>query len=131
MEHIAVSEAKKLGIPMVAVIDTDSDPDVVDSLIPGNDDTIRSGAPAGAAYAILDAVIEGKHIACSSSDCGRSVDDDRRVAAEQAGARRQALIESPRRGPWQAQRTPPVLPPPPPATSAPDAPAAGPASSGG
>jgi len=41
-EHIAVAEARKLGIPVVAVVDTNCDPDEVDYLIPGNDDAIRS-----------------------------------------------------------------------------------------
>src|SRR5262249_43465630 len=41
-EHIAVKEAKRMGIPTVALIDTDSDPDPVDLPIPGNDDSVRS-----------------------------------------------------------------------------------------
>ncbi len=41
-EDIAVAEAKKLGIPVVAIVDTNCDPDVVDVVIPGNDDAIRS-----------------------------------------------------------------------------------------
>lgn len=41
-EHIAVQEARKLGIPIVAIVDTNCDPDVVDYVIPGNDDAIRS-----------------------------------------------------------------------------------------
>jgi len=42
-EHIAVTEANKLGIPVIAVVDTNCDPDVIDYVIPGNDDAIRSG----------------------------------------------------------------------------------------
>jgi small subunit ribosomal protein S2 len=41
-EHIAVTEANKLGIPVVAVVDTNCDPDLIDYPIPGNDDAIRS-----------------------------------------------------------------------------------------
>lgn len=41
-EHIAVAEAKRLGIPVVAIVDTNVDPDIVDFPIPGNDDAIRS-----------------------------------------------------------------------------------------
>jgi small subunit ribosomal protein S2 len=41
-EHLAVNEARKLGIPVVAILDTNCDPDVVDYKIPGNDDAIRS-----------------------------------------------------------------------------------------
>ncbi len=43
-EHIAVSEARKLGIPVIAIVDTNCDPDEVDYVIPGNDDAIRSVA---------------------------------------------------------------------------------------
>ena len=41
-EHIAVTEANRLGIPVVAIVDTNCDPDVIDYVIPGNDDAIRS-----------------------------------------------------------------------------------------
>ena len=41
-EHIAVTEARKLEIPVVAIVDTNCDPDVIDYVIPGNDDAIRS-----------------------------------------------------------------------------------------
>src|SRR6202158_4355686 len=43
-EHIAVAEARKLGIPVIAILDTNCDPDLVDYPIPGNDDAIRSAA---------------------------------------------------------------------------------------
>src|SRR6267378_704329 len=43
-EEIAVKEARKLGVPIIAVVDTNCDPDVVDFVIPGNDDAIRSGS---------------------------------------------------------------------------------------
>jgi len=57
-EEIAVKEARKLGIPVVAVIDTNCDPDMVDVKVPGNDDAIRAIRLFCAA--IADAVIEGK-----------------------------------------------------------------------
>jgi small subunit ribosomal protein S2 len=41
-EHIAVTEARKLGIPVIAIVDTNCDPDEVDYVIPGNDDAIRA-----------------------------------------------------------------------------------------
>ncbi|HEX2239765.1 MAG TPA: 30S ribosomal protein S2 [Actinomycetota bacterium] len=56
-EEIAVREAHKLGIPIVAILDTNCDPDEVDYAIPGNDDAIRSGALL--TRIIADAVIEG------------------------------------------------------------------------
>jgi small subunit ribosomal protein S2 len=57
-EEIAVREARKLGIPIIAVLDTNCDPDDVDYGIPGNDDAIRAGALL--TRIIADAVIEGK-----------------------------------------------------------------------
>ena len=59
-EHIAVTEARKLGLPVVAVVDTNCDPDVIDFVIPGNDDAIRSGALL--CRLIADAVTEGRFI---------------------------------------------------------------------
>jgi small subunit ribosomal protein S2 len=56
-EHIAVAEAHKLGIPVVAILDSNCDPDVVDYPIPGNDDAIRSVATL--TRVIADAVAEG------------------------------------------------------------------------
>ena len=57
-ERIAVAEAHKLGIPIVAIVDTNCDPDEVDYVIPGNDDAIR--AVRLIAGAVADAVIEGR-----------------------------------------------------------------------
>ena len=57
-EYIAVNEARKLGIPVVAIVDTNCDPDVIDFPIPGNDDAIR--AVRLLTSKIADAVIEGK-----------------------------------------------------------------------
>ncbi len=57
-EHLAIAEAKKLGIPVVAIVDTNCDPDEVDYVIPGNDDAIRSIKLIAGAMA--DAVIEAK-----------------------------------------------------------------------
>ena len=57
-EKIAVSEAKKLGIPVVAIVDTNCDPDEIDYVIPGNDDAIR--AVKLIAGAMANAVIEGR-----------------------------------------------------------------------
>jgi small subunit ribosomal protein S2 len=57
-EHIAVKEAARMGVPTVALIDTDSDPDLVDLPIPGNDDSIRSIELVLGKLA--DAILEGK-----------------------------------------------------------------------
>ncbi|HEY7949187.1 MAG TPA: 30S ribosomal protein S2 [Acidimicrobiales bacterium] len=60
-EHIAVTEANKLGMPIVAVVDTNCDPDVITYVIPGNDDAIRSGALM--CRVLAEAVVEGRWVA--------------------------------------------------------------------
>jgi small subunit ribosomal protein S2 len=60
-EHIAVTEANKLVMPIVAVVDTNCDPDVITYVIPGNDDAIRSGALM--CRVMAEAVIEGRWVA--------------------------------------------------------------------
>jgi small subunit ribosomal protein S2 len=57
-EHIAVTEARKLGLPVVAIVDTNCDPDEVDYVIPGNDDAIR--AVSLIARVVADAIEEGR-----------------------------------------------------------------------
>ena len=100
-EHIAVTEANKLGIPIVAVVDTNCDPDVIDYVIPGNDDAIRSGSLL--CRVIADAVEEGRFIASrraakASAAAGgpaeRTAEDEARVAQQQAEARRQAALQA-------------------------------------
>jgi small subunit ribosomal protein S2 len=60
-EHIAVTEANRLGIKVVAVVDTNCDPDIIDYVIPGNDDAIRSATLM--CRILADAVDEGKMLA--------------------------------------------------------------------
>ncbi|NMD37579.1 MAG: 30S ribosomal protein S2 [Christensenellaceae bacterium] len=57
-EHIAVTEARKLNIPIVAIVDTNCDPDLIDYVIPGNDDAIRAVKLISSKMA--DAVLEGR-----------------------------------------------------------------------
>lgn len=57
-ERIAISEAKIMGIPIIAIVDTNCDPDEIDIVIPGNDDAIRAVKLLTATMA--DAVIEAK-----------------------------------------------------------------------
>jgi small subunit ribosomal protein S2 len=106
-EHIAVTEANKLGIPIVAVVDTNCDPDVIQFVIPGNDDAIRSGTLL--CRVLSDAVEEGRYIntrrnaragttkaeaqALSAAD----PEAEARRAAQQAEARRQAALEAQQR----------------------------------
>jgi small subunit ribosomal protein S2 len=94
-EHIGVTEANKLGIPIIAVVDTNCDPDVIQYVIPGNDDAIRSGNLM--CRVIADAVEEGRYIASRRGGAAapapvRSEDEEATVAAQQAEARRQALL---------------------------------------
>jgi len=59
-EHIAVNEARKLEMPVIAIVDTNCDPDEVDYVIPGNDDAIRSVSLV--TRLIADALVEGKQV---------------------------------------------------------------------
>ncbi len=74
-EKIAVAEAKKLGIPVVAIVDTNCDPDEIDYVIPGNDDAIR--AVKLIAGAMADAIIEGRE-----GQMGAAARDDEEAEAE-------------------------------------------------
>ncbi len=69
-EHIAVKEAKKLGVKTIALIDTDSDPDLIDLPIPGNDDAMR--AIEIVMHELAEAVIEGKS---GRTDAGKPTDE--------------------------------------------------------
>jgi len=71
-EVTAVKEADRLGLPIIALVDSNSDPDAVDYLIPGNDDAIRAADLI--AGAIADAVIEGKEIASKKSPAAAKTD---------------------------------------------------------
>ena len=92
-EHIGVTEANKLGIPVIAVVDTNVDPDVVQFPIPGNDDAIRANALM--CHVIAEAVLEGRYIANKRNPQAaaapqRTAEDEAAFAAAQAEARRQA-----------------------------------------
>ena len=65
-ERIAVAEAKKLGIPIVAIVDTNCDPDEIDYVIPGNDDAIR--AVKLISGVIANAIIEGNEGKMGAAD---------------------------------------------------------------
>ncbi len=86
-EYIAVKEANKLGVPVVAVVDSNSSPDGVDYVIPGNDDAIRAIRLylSGAA----DAIIEGRQ----SAQIAIEGDVDDYVEVEDAGASEQPVAE--------------------------------------
>jgi small subunit ribosomal protein S2 len=131
-EHIAVTEAKRLHIPVVAVVDTNCDPDLVDYVIPGNDDAIRSAQLMS--RVIADAVAEGRLIASrrgakaaaakGDGDGGgapkraqRSPDEEREFQEKQAQARaaaaaKQKEIEERARQSKTAAEAPPAAEPP-------------------
>jgi len=75
-ERIAVAELRKLGIPIVAIVDTNCDPDEIDHIIPGNDDAIRAVKLLTAK--IADAVIEGRQ----GVDASATVDEGEEAAAD-------------------------------------------------
>jgi small subunit ribosomal protein S2 len=79
-EDIAVGEAKKLGVPVVAVVDTNCDPDQIDFVIPGNDDAIR--AIKLFASRISEAVLEGKNQFASTGVAMPMVESAQPEAAE-------------------------------------------------
>ncbi len=101
-EHIAVTEANKLGLPIVAVVDTNCDPDVIDYVIPGNDDAIRAGSLM--CRIVADAVEEGRFIASRKAVRSAPVggpapappdpEEEARRAQQQAEARRQAALQA-------------------------------------
>jgi small subunit ribosomal protein S2 len=106
-EHIAVTEANRLRIPVVAVVDTNCDPDIIDYVIPGNDDAIRSAQLM--CRVIGDAVNEGRELArrrdarpgtraeepavATPARPGRTPDEEREFQERQAQARAAAAAK--------------------------------------
>jgi small subunit ribosomal protein S2 len=78
-EHLAVDEAKKLGLPVIAILDTNCDPDEVDYKIPGNDDAIRSVTllTRVIADAVADGLIQRSHARANAgaTDAGVAADE--------------------------------------------------------
>ena len=90
-EHIAITEANKLGIPIIAVVDTNVDPDLVQYPIPGNDDAIRANALMS--RVIAEAILDGRKgfdAEIIPAAPKRSAEEEAAFAASQAEARRQA-----------------------------------------
>ena len=105
LEHTAVTEANKLGLPLVAVVDTNCDPDQIDYVIPGNDDAIRAGELMS--RVISDAVLEGRFIRAKKAEMAgvvadpepaqRSPEDEAARAASQAKAQQEAAAAAAQR----------------------------------
>ncbi|MFI5173950.1 MAG: 30S ribosomal protein S2 [Terriglobia bacterium] len=77
-EEIAISEARKLGIPVFSIVDTNCNPDVIDYIIPGNDDALR--AIRLFTQKVADAILEGQHLRLAQEA------EAEKVAQEQASA---------------------------------------------
>jgi small subunit ribosomal protein S2 len=90
-EQIAVKEARKLGIPVVAVVDTNCDPSEVDYIIPGNDDALR--AIRLFASKIADSIVEGAQFANDkqAAEIAAGISAGAAAAAAKAGAQDEAL----------------------------------------
>jgi small subunit ribosomal protein S2 len=120
-EHIAVTESNKLGLPLVAVVDTNCDPDVIQYVIPGNDDAIRSGSLM--CRIVADAVDEGRLMrskrhggnvggpAAPVAVPKRTSEQEAAIAAQQAEARRQAALAAKEREARNAAGAPPAASP--------------------
>jgi len=142
-EHIAVTEANKLGMPIVAVVDTNCDPDLIQYVIPGNDDAIRAGTLM--CRVISDAVEEGKFIASRKNAGAKAAagaamprpaaapapvdpEAEARRTQQQQEARRQAALQAQEREARLAssRRSEPAPAPEAPAAGAPEAEGAAP-----
>ena len=91
-ESLAVKEANKLGIPVVALVDSNCDPDPIDWVVPGNDDAIRSLKLF--LNKMGDAILEGKVLANPEEDVGQKAADPEEGAALVESSQEEMVIES-------------------------------------
>jgi len=108
-EHLAIDEARKLKIPVVAILDTNCDPDEVDYAIPGNDDAIRSVSLL--TRIIADAVAEGLMARSAGKACAQPAEaepmpDWERELLEGDGAKTEAKAEEPKAEAKKADEAP-------------------------
>jgi small subunit ribosomal protein S2 len=92
-EHIAVSEANKLGIPVFGVVDSNSSPDGIDYVIPGNDDAIR--AIRLYVTAVADAIAQGADTAAGEVSADEFVEVAEEAPAAEAPATEAPAAEAP------------------------------------
>jgi small subunit ribosomal protein S2 len=127
-EAIAVKEARRLGIPVVAIVDTNCDPDEVDWVIPGNDDALR--AIRLFASKIADSVVEGRSLATEHDFAADKIVEEEtpveegmleyteyvdpkyaeKIMAESLSMEDEPASSSPRKGPASETAEPPVEP---------------------
>ncbi len=92
-EAIAVQEARKLGIPIIGVADTNCDPDEIDYIIPGNDDALR--AIRLIAGTIAQAYVEGRAVyEAQQKEMAEQLEKQRQLQAQQAAAAREAAAKA-------------------------------------
>jgi small subunit ribosomal protein S2 len=96
-ERNAVAEARRIGVPIIAVVDTNCDPDEIDHPVPGNDDAIR--AVALFCSVIADAVLQGKQAREALAE--KFAGEVKVVEAAPAGAEKPAAAESEKTKPRQ------------------------------
>ncbi len=89
-EYIAVAEARKLDIPIVAIVDTNCDPDLIDYPIPGNDDAIR--AVALLTNIISTAIIEGRRIGGIEEEVKVQEEKEEPVVEEESGEKAEVSV---------------------------------------
>ncbi|MGK0500502.1 MAG: small subunit ribosomal protein S2 [Oceanicoccus sp.] len=99
-ERIAIKEANNLGIPVIGIVDTNSDPDGVDYVIPGNDDAIR--AIQLYAVAMADAIIAGKEASGAAVKKDDFVEVEAPAAAAAEEPKEDAPVEAPKEAAAQA-----------------------------
>jgi small subunit ribosomal protein S2 len=107
-EHIAVNEARKLGLPVIAIVDTNCDPDEVDYVIPGNDDAIRSVQLV--TRLIADALVQGRQVgreAMVTRATGPEIEPEPQ-AAEPAPAAPEPAPAAPAPAPPRTEAPPPA-----------------------
>ncbi len=97
-EHIAVKEANKLGIPVVAIVDTNCNPDGIDYIIPGNDDAIRairliSSLMANACIEGMQRHIEAKQAASDKEEAQEEIEPEKDADVEDQEAGAEAIVE--------------------------------------
>ncbi len=91
-EHIAVQEAIKLNIPVVALVDSNCNPDGIDYVVPGNDDALRSIKVI--VSALQDAVMEGKSVAGKKKAAAKAAEEEAAAAKADKAEAAEALAEA-------------------------------------
>ena len=104
---IAISEAKKLGIPTVAIVDTNCDPDDIDYVIPGNDDAIRTIRLVTSQ--LSDAAIEGMHERQAAFLDGAGASEEAPIYVQESSPQQDVPRRNPVMLPSLWQRMPPYL----------------------